>query len=70
MLDKITITIEPSLTGPWASVTTHEVGSNTEATVSVSLATDPQKHAHPALVVEAAQAALRAVCRLSLPKGT
>jgi hypothetical protein len=68
MLDKITIEITPSLTGPWAKVTTHEAGSSTDKTMSVSLATDPNDHGHPPLVVEAAQAALRAVCRFSLPK--
>lgn len=67
MLDKITIVIEPSMTGPWAKVTTHEQGSNTDKTMSVSLRTDPQNHGHEPLVVLAAQAALRTMCKSSLP---
>ena len=68
MLDKITIEIWPSLTGPWATVTTHGVGDDADKSMDVSLATVPKQGGHEPLVVEATQAALRALCQSSLPK--
>lgn len=69
MLDKITIEIWPSLTGPWATVTTHGAGDTADKSMwVVSLATVPKQGGHEPLVIEAAQAALRALCKSSLPK--